>query len=67
MGATLDLPGVPGQGGLVLRNPNRPPVGASPFVGGATSSSPATRPRRIRQLLDEQVNPALASPAASPR
>src|SRR5688572_10557421 len=23
-GATLDLPSVPGQGGLVLRNPNKP-------------------------------------------
>jgi Fe/S biogenesis protein NfuA len=61
MGATLDLPGVPGQGGLVLRNPNRPdPVGASPFVGGDIELTGDTA-ERIRQLLDEQVNPALAS------
>jgi Fe/S biogenesis protein NfuA len=58
-GATLDLPGVPGQGGLVLRNPNRPDPG-SPFVGGDIELTGDTA-EKIRQLLDEQVNPALAS------
>ena len=60
MGATLDLPGVPGQGGLVLRNPNRPDPVGSPFVGGDIELTGDTA-EKIRQLLDEQVNPALAS------
>ena len=61
MGATLDLPGVPGQGGLVLRNPNRPnPFGAGPLAGGDLELTGDTA-ERIRQLLDQQVNPALAS------
>jgi Fe/S biogenesis protein NfuA len=60
MGATLDLPGVPGQGGLVLRNPNRPdPLGASPF--GERLELTGDTADKIRQLLDQQVNPALAA------
>jgi Fe/S biogenesis protein NfuA len=58
-GATLDLPGMPGQSGLVLRNPNRPEM-ASPFVGGTLELTGDTADK-IRQLLDQQVNPALAS------
>jgi Fe/S biogenesis protein NfuA len=62
MGATLDLPGIPGQGGLVLRNPNRPDPfgGASPFDTGSLELTGDTA-EKIRQLLDQQVNPALAS------
>jgi Fe/S biogenesis protein NfuA len=61
MGATLDLPGVPGQGGLVLRNPNRPESsGMSPLVAGDIELTGDTADK-IRQLLDQQVNPALAS------
>jgi len=54
--ATLDLPSVDGQGGLVLRNPNRPDplAGVKLELVGDTAD-------KIRQLLEEQINPALAS------
>ncbi len=55
-GATLDLPSTPGQGGLVIRNPNRPDPLASfdiELVGTVTE--------RIEQLLAQQINPALAA------
>jgi Fe/S biogenesis protein NfuA len=56
-GATLDLPTAAGQGGLVLRNPNRP---ATPTLGDAIELTGSPE-EKIRQLLDQQVNPALAS------
>ncbi|MEJ7584062.1 MAG: NifU family protein [Acidimicrobiales bacterium] len=55
-GATLDLPGAPGQGGLVLRNPNKP----DPLAGIKLELTGDTADK-VRQLLDEQINPALAS------
>ena len=62
MGATLDLPGVPGQGGLVLRNPNRPdPLAASPFVGGDIELTGDTA-EKIRQLLDAAGQPGAGQP-----
>jgi Fe/S biogenesis protein NfuA len=60
MGATLDLPGLPGQGGLVLRNPNRPNPFSSPLDAGPLELTGETA-EKINQLLDQQVNPALAS------
>lgn len=56
-GATLDLPTNTAQGGLVLRNPNRP---ATPSLGDAIELS-GTPEEKVRQLLDQQVNPALAA------
>lgn len=56
-GATLDMPTNTAQGGLVLRNPNRP---ATPSLGDAIDLT-GTPEEKIRQLLDQQVNPALAS------
>lgn len=56
-GATLDLPSASGQGGLVLRNPNRPEV---PQLGDHIELS-GTVEEKVRQLLDQQVNPALAA------
>jgi Fe/S biogenesis protein NfuA len=54
-GATLDLPSTSGQAGLVLRNPNRP----DPLSGAHIELS--GRPdEKVRQLLDQQINPALA-------
>jgi Fe/S biogenesis protein NfuA len=55
-GATLDLPRHSDQGGLVLRNPNRP---KTPQLGEAIELS-GTAEEKVRQLLDQQVNPAIA-------
>jgi len=56
-GATLDLPSVAGQGGLVIRNPNRPnplgDLGQLELTGDAAN--------KIRVLLAERINPALAA------
>ncbi len=54
-GATLDVPAGPGPG-LVLRNPNRPDpmaVGDLELVG--------TPAERVRTLLEQRINPALAA------
>lgn len=53
-GATLDLPASNGQG-LVLRNPNRPDP-----LSGAHIELTGTVTERVQQLLDKQINPALA-------
>ena len=55
-GATLDMPGTDGQGGLVLRNPNRP----DPLAGVDLDLS-GTTAEKIQQLLDGQINPGLAA------
>ncbi len=55
-GATLDLPSSEGQGGLVIRNPNRPDPLANMDI-----ELTGTVTERITQLLDQQVNPALAA------
>jgi Fe/S biogenesis protein NfuA len=56
-GATLDLPSNADQGGLVLRNPNRP---RTPQLGEAIELT-GTPEEKVRQLLDAQVNPAIAA------
>jgi len=55
-GATLDLPSQPGQGGLVIKNPNRPDP-----LSGIEIDLTGTVEERIDQLLEQQINPALAS------
>ncbi len=56
-GSTLDVPSMPGQGGLVIRNPNRPnplgDMGRLELTGGIAE--------KVQQLLDVSINPALAS------
>jgi len=56
-GATLDLPSNPMQGGLVIRNPNRP----NPL--GDTGSIELTGDigDKVQQLLTQQINPSLAA------
>ncbi|MEE3275994.1 MAG: NifU family protein [Actinomycetota bacterium] len=56
-GATLDLPGNPTQGGLVIRNPNRP----NPLGDIGTLELAGEIPERVAQLIVERINPALAS------
>jgi len=55
-GATLDLPSNPVQGGLVIRNPNRP----NPLDGYEIELS-GTIVEKLQQLLEQRINPALAS------
>jgi Fe/S biogenesis protein NfuA len=55
-GATLDIPRASGQGGLVIRNPNKP----NPLVGRNIELT-GDIADKVRQLLAEAVNPSLAS------
>jgi Fe/S biogenesis protein NfuA len=55
-GATLDLPSTDGQGGLVLRNPNRPDP-----LAGVDLDLTGTTAEKVQQLLDQQINPSLAA------
>jgi Fe/S biogenesis protein NfuA len=55
-GATLDLPANAGQGGLVIRNPNRPDP-----LAGVELDLHGDIADKVRQLLDQAVNPMLAS------
>jgi Fe/S biogenesis protein NfuA len=59
-GAVLDLSGDGTGPGLVMRNPNVP----SPTLGGADLEDlelTGTTEEKIRTLLDERINPAIAS------
>jgi Fe/S biogenesis protein NfuA len=55
-GSTLDVPRNPGQAGLVIRNPNRP----NPLAGKDIVLT-GDVPDKVRQLLDESINPSLAA------
>jgi len=55
-GSTLDIPSNPMQGGLVIRNPNRPPVLAPEDI-----ELTGTLEEKVKQLLDLSINPALAA------
>ena len=57
-GATLDIPSNPMQGGLVIRNPNRP----NPLDnGGSSIELTGSIDEKVQQLLTQQINPALSS------
>lgn len=62
-GSTLDLPTNQAQGGLVLRNPNRP---STPALGDPIELSGTTE-EKVTQLLDQQVNPAIAAHGGTAR
>ncbi len=55
-GATLDVPSNPLQGGLVIRNPNRPDMDSRIDLseGGSVAE-------RLQNLLNNHVNPSLAA------
>jgi len=55
-GATLDLPTQADQGGLVIRNPNRPDP-----LAGISLELTGTIAEQVTQLLNQQINPALAA------
>lgn len=56
-GAVLDLPSNPLQGGLVIRNPNRPRL----IEDTSSIELTGTLEDKVRQLLNQQINPALAA------
>jgi Fe/S biogenesis protein NfuA len=56
-GATLDLPTNPNQGGLVIRNPNRP----NALGGVGDLELTGTVAEKVNKLLEQRVNPALAA------
>jgi Fe/S biogenesis protein NfuA len=60
-GATLDLSRDPVGGGMVIVNPNRPEPPAR--VGGAAPAGDLTSDlaQRVLAVLEEQINPAIAS------
>ena len=55
-GSTLDLPANAAQGGLVLRNPNRP----NPLAGAKLELT-GDIADKVAQLLEQSINPSLAS------
>lgn len=55
-GSVLDLPRTEGQGGLVIRNPNRPDP-----LEGVELHLEGTVAERVEQLLEQSVNPSLAA------
>ena len=55
-GSVLDVPSNPRQGGLVIRNPNRP----DPLAGTGPLELTGDVPDRINQLLTGRINPMLA-------
>ena len=55
-GATLDIPSNPLQGGLVIRNPNRPDMESRIDLSESDSVS-----ERLQDLLNNHVNPSLAA------
>ena len=56
-GASLDLPSNPMQGGLVIRNPNRP----NPLGDSGSIELTGTLAEKVQQLLTQQINPSLAA------
>jgi Fe/S biogenesis protein NfuA len=56
-GAVLDVPSASGQGGLVIRNPNRP----NPLLGVENLTLTGDIAERVNQLLGEAINPSLAA------
>jgi Fe/S biogenesis protein NfuA len=55
-GSVLDLPRTAGQGGLVIRNPNRPDP-----LAGIDLDLEGTIAEQVEQLLEQAINPSLAA------
>ena len=61
-GSVLDLSQDPDGGGMVIRNPNRPPPAhRSPRMTGPPPDLSGDVAQRLLQVLDEQINPAIAA------
>ena len=55
-GATLEL-----NGGMVMQNPNRPQPAAAAILDRPVADLSGEVPQRVMQVLEEQINPAIAS------
>ncbi len=55
-GSVLDVPRASGQGGLVIRNPNRPDP-----LEGVEVNLEGSIAEKVQQLLEQSINPSLAS------
>ena len=61
-GSVLDLSPDADGGGMVIRNPNRPPPAhRSPRMTGPPPDLSGDVAQRLLQVLDEQINPAIAA------
>jgi len=62
-GSVLDLsPDADGGGGMVIKNPNRPlPPRRSPAMTGPPPDLSGDVAQRLLQVLNEQINPAIAA------
>jgi len=62
-GATLDVNPDANLGGMVIQNPNRPPLpaGASPAMGGPPADLSGDVAQRVLQVLEQQINPGIAA------
>lgn len=62
-GAVLDRDGDLETGGIFVRNPNSPPVPASPMVGAAVPEADLSGDvaQRVMQVLEQHINPQIAS------
>jgi Fe/S biogenesis protein NfuA len=59
-GSVLDVPSNPIQGGLTLRNPNKP----NPLAGGSAGGDvelTGELAEQVQQVLDQRINPAIAA------
>lgn len=62
-GATLDVNPDVNLGGMVIQNPNRPPLpaGASPAMAGPPADLSGDVAQRVLQVLEQQINPGIAA------
>jgi Fe/S biogenesis protein NfuA len=61
-GSVLDLSPAEDGGGMVIRNPNRPPPSRqSPSMAGPPPDLSGDVAQRLMQVLEEQINPAIAA------
>jgi Fe/S biogenesis protein NfuA len=63
-GATVDWSDDLMSGGLLVVNPNKPDP-ASPEIGGRMADLSGPVPQRVMQVIEEQVNPAIAAHGGS--
>jgi Fe/S biogenesis protein NfuA len=60
-GAVLDVNSDGGETGMVIINPNQPPVVASPAMAGPPADLSGDVAQRVLQVLEAQINPSIAA------